>query len=60
MRVLLALCALSLLSIGCVKEEDPRDRPGFVDTSDPSKVGATMTPPPGPSGPGMGAKPASR
>jgi hypothetical protein len=42
-----------LLAVGCSKKEDPRDRPGFVDTSDPSKVPGTMGP--GPKGKSSGA-----
>lgn len=36
---------LLVAAFGCGKE-DPRDRPGFVDTSDPSKVMETMKAPP--------------
>jgi len=36
-----------LVGVGCEKTPDPRERPGFIDTSDPSKVAGTMTPPPG-------------
>lgn len=43
--VYLSVAALMFLA-GCEKKEDPRERPGFVDTSDPTKVGGTMTPPP--------------
>jgi hypothetical protein len=39
----LLIAGLLLTGVGCGKE-DPRNRPGFVDTSDPSKVNATMTP----------------
>lgn len=48
MRKLLALCALGLpcLLAGCNTAEDPSKRPGFVDTSDPSKTMTTMTAPP--------------
>ena len=38
---------LVLLSgIGCEEKKNPRERPGFIDTSDPSSVGKTMIPPP--------------
>jgi len=30
------------LAAGCKKDEDPRNRPDFVDTSDPSKVKLAM------------------
>jgi len=43
--VTLLTCAALLAGAGCSKP-DPRDRPGFIDTSDPGKVGQTMTPPP--------------
>jgi hypothetical protein len=49
-----------LFVVGCKDKKDPRDRPGFVDTSDPSKVLKTMTPPPkakGNSAMGAGAVP---
>lgn len=48
-----------LLTVGCQGKKDPRDRPGFVDTSDPGKVKGTMTPVPkkGPSGGSAGAGP---
>jgi hypothetical protein len=42
---LLAACVL-LAGFGCEKKVDPRERPGFIDTSDPSSVSKTMTPPP--------------
>jgi hypothetical protein len=45
-RVALLTAGLLLASLGCTKKEDPRERPGFIDTSDPSKVKQTMTPPP--------------
>lgn len=74
MKKCIPLLALAVFigAIGC-KKEDPRDRPGFVDTSDPSKVMSTMTPvpksgastslggkggPPGP--PGAGTKPGGK
>jgi hypothetical protein len=41
----LLIAGVLLSGAGCGKE-DPRNRPGFVDTSDPSKVKGTMTPPP--------------
>lgn len=46
MKNLVAVMILSagLFLVGCTKKEDPRDRPGFVDTSDPSTVTKTMTP----------------
>ena len=40
---ILLVAGIFLASVGCGKE-DPRKRPGFVDTSDPSKVKETMTP----------------
>ena len=54
----LILATAVALAAGC-KKEDPRDRPGFVDTSDPGKVSGTMIPPPksanvGPGGVGPG------
>ena len=50
----LLLTAAVALAAGCEKKVDPRDRPGFVDTSDPGKAMGTMTPTPkaGNSGPG--------
>jgi len=34
-----------LTGVGCSKKEDPRDRPGFIDTStEPGKVNQMMTP----------------
>lgn len=42
---LLAL-GMVLTAVGCNHKPDPRSRPGFVDTSDPSKVMQTMTAPP--------------
>jgi hypothetical protein len=40
-----------LAGVGCEeKKKDPRERPGFIDTSDPSTVGKTMVPPPSKSG----------
>lgn len=59
MRSLLCLAGLlGLTAAGCEKKQDPHDRPGFIDTSDPSKVGATMIPPPkGPGGPTTPGKP---
>lgn len=57
----LLLLGLFVVATGCGKKEDPRDRPNFVDTSDPSKVLGTMNTPKaksstalggGPSGPG--------
>lgn len=62
MQVVRTLClaaVATLVMAGCAKKEDPRQRPGFVDTSDPSKVAGTMTPPPkggGGGGPQAGAK----
>jgi hypothetical protein len=41
---------LACLVIGCEKKEDPRQRPGFIDTSDPSRIKETMIAPP--QGPG--------
>jgi hypothetical protein len=35
-----------LAGTGCEEKKDPRERPGFIDTSDPSSVGKTMIPPP--------------
>lgn len=35
-----------LAGVGCEKKEDPRNRPDFIDTSDPSKVSQTMKAPP--------------
>jgi len=32
------------LAAGCKKDEDPRNRPDFVDTSDPSKLKMPGTP----------------
>jgi hypothetical protein len=59
----LLLCCFSLTAfVGCAQEEDPSKKPGFVDTSDPSKTMSTMTPPPGsPGAPGgaPGATPAA-
>jgi hypothetical protein len=48
--IVLIVCAAFFA--GCAEvEEDPSKRPGFVDTSDPSKALQTMTPPPaGPAG----------
>lgn len=40
----LCVALLGCLLAGCAQEEDPRNRPGFVDTSDPSKVMETMKP----------------
>jgi hypothetical protein len=37
---------LLLAGTGCEEKKDPRERPGFIDTSDPSSVGKTMIPPP--------------
>lgn len=59
---LIATVATVAAAAGCEKKEDPRARPGFVDTSDPGKVGATMTPPPkaakgGSAGAGAGPAP---
>lgn len=31
-----------LIAVGCNQKKDPRDRPDFVDTTDPSKVMKTM------------------
>jgi uncharacterized lipoprotein len=44
-KLLLGVCAVCLLA-GCNAQEDPTKRPGFVDTSDPSKAMSTMTAPP--------------
>ncbi len=44
--VILLIAGGLLAGIGCAKQEDPRDRPGFIDTSDPSKVRDTMKAPP--------------
>jgi len=41
------------LTLGCEKKEDPRDRPDFIDTSDPSKV--KLAPPAKGKGAGAGA-----
>jgi hypothetical protein len=43
----LLFAGMLLAGLGCDKTPDPRDRPGFIDTSDPGKVAGTMTPPPG-------------
>ncbi len=44
MRRLFALLLLAVLVVGCgEKKEDPTKRPGFQDTSDPSKI--QMLPP---------------
>ena len=51
----LLVASAFLLTVGCSNKEDPRDRPGFVDTSDPSKVMKTMAPIPKGKGPGAGA-----
>jgi hypothetical protein len=56
----LLLLAGFVAALGCAKEPDPRSRPDFVDTSDPSKVMETMKQPPnqpkpGGGGGGMGA-----
>jgi len=54
MKRYLTLLATGMLvvSFGCGKATptDPRDRPGFIDTSDPSKVPGTMGPMPGKGG----------
>lgn len=67
MKKTITLLAVSafLIAVGCTGKQDPRDRPGFVDTSDPSKVKGTMTPPPkgkgsGPGMAGAGAGPAKK
>ena len=39
-----------LAGAGCEQKKDPRERPDFIDTSDPSSVGKTMVPPPSKSG----------
>jgi hypothetical protein len=60
---LLAAC-LFLIAVGCGGgKTDPRSRPDFVDTSDPSNVIKTMKSPPkskapGPGGVGPGGLPA--
>lgn len=42
----LLVSGVLLAGVGCGKKEDPRERPGFIDTSDPGKVNQTMIPPP--------------
>jgi len=42
----LLLAGALLTGAGCEKKDDPRNRPDFVDTSDPSKVSQTMKAPP--------------
>ncbi len=56
MRLSLSLASLlACLVIGCEKKEDPRQRPGFIDTSDPSRIKETMiAPPQGPGSPPAG------
>lgn len=51
----LLVASAFLLTVGCKKKDDPRDRPGFIDTSDPSKITETMVPAPKGKGPGPGA-----
>ena len=51
--LLAALVAVS--ATGCEKKEDPRNRPGFVDTTDPGKVGGMMAPLPKAKGGSAGA-----
>ena len=40
---LLLAAAVALAAAGCDKKVDPREQPGFIDTSDPGKVAGTMT-----------------
>jgi hypothetical protein len=42
--LLLTFSALLMPCVGCESKPDPRDRPDFVDTSDPSKVGGMLPP----------------
>jgi hypothetical protein len=49
------IVAALVFPLGCAREPDPRERPDFVDTSDPSKVLDTMKPPPGQGGGGASA-----
>jgi len=55
MNRLMTLLALGgfMLAVGCSDKPDPRSRPGFVDTSDPSKL--KMDKLPKSKGGGMGA-----
>ena len=40
----LLIVGVFMAGFGCEKPPpDPRERPGFIDTSDPTKVPATMT-----------------
>ena len=48
-----------LVGSGCEQKKDPRERPDFIDTSDPSSVGKTMKAPPSKGGKdltGLGGK----
>jgi hypothetical protein len=43
MRIIVGLFCFALIGlVGCESKVDPKSRPGFVDTSDPGKVGGTM------------------
>lgn len=56
MRYLLGGLLILVCTAGCGESKpDPRNRPDFVDTTDPSKVTMPALPPPGGSPPGAPA-----